>query len=119
MAKFFSHWSYIECGPWSYKVWMGPCPVYGLPQSSILGPLLYIIYTSGLSTLLAETGAQGHLYADDIQAYIHCRPANASLVVGKMGDVLGKLETWMSSNRLRLNPAKTKFMWFDTRQQLT
>src|SRR6218665_2639063 len=97
-----------------------PAP-YGLPQSSILGPLLYIIYTSGLSTLLAETGALGHLYADDIQAYmyIHCRPANASLVVGKMGDVLGKLETWMSSNRLRLNPAKTKFMCFGTRQQLT
>src|SRR6218665_1285097 len=29
-----------------------------------------------------------------------------------------QLETWMSSNRLRLNPAKTKFMWFGTRQQL-
>src|SRR6218665_714884 len=78
----------------------------------------YIIYTSGLSTLLAETGAQGQLYADDIQAYIHCRPANASLVVGEMGHVLGKFETWMSSNRLRLNPAKTKFMWLGTRQQL-
>src|SRR6218665_1573853 len=108
MAKFFSHWSYTECGPWSYKV---PAP-YGLPQGSILGQLLYIICTSGLSTLLAETGAQGQLYADDIQAYIHCRPANASLVVGETGHVLGKLETWMSSNRLRLNPAKTKFMWF-------
>src|SRR6218665_793577 len=80
---------------------MGPCPVWSSP-----------------GTLLAETGAQGQLYADDIQAYIHCRPANASLVVGEMGDVLGKLEAWMSSNRLRLNPAKTKLMWFATRQQL-
>jgi len=77
-----------------------------------------IIYTSGLSTLLAETGAQGQFYADDIQAYIHCRPSNASLVVGEMGHVLRKLETWMSSDRLRLNPAKTKFMWLGTRQQL-
>src|SRR6218665_3692743 len=117
MAKFFCHWSHTECGPWSYKVWMGPCPVWS-SQGSILGPLLYIIYTSGLSILLAETGAQGQLYADDIQAYIQGRPANASLVVGEMGHVLGKLETWMSSNRLRLNPAKTKFMWFGTRQQL-
>src|SRR6218665_2505320 len=31
MAKFFSHWSYTECGPWSYKVWMGPCPVWSSP----------------------------------------------------------------------------------------
>ena len=58
------------------------------------------------------------LYTDDIQAYIHCRPAYASLVVGEMGHVLEKLETWMSSNRLHLNLAKTKFMWFGTRQQL-
>src|SRR6218665_3118797 len=43
--------------------------------------------------------------------YIHCRPANPSLVVGEMGHVLGKLETWMSSNRLRLNPTNTKFIW--------
>src|SRR6218665_3821496 len=46
------------------------------------------------------------------------RPANASLVIGEMGHVLGKLETWMSSNRLGLNPGKTKFMWFGIRQQL-
>src|SRR5678816_3985914 len=89
---------------------MGPCP-YGLPQGSVLGPLLYIIYTSGLSTLLAESQAQGQLYADDIQSYIHCRPANAALAVGEMGRTLVRLETWMSSNRLRLNSAKTKFMW--------
>src|SRR6218665_2648396 len=36
----------------------------------------------------------------------------------EMGHVLDRLETWMSSYRLRLNPAKTKFMWFSTRQQL-
>ena len=59
-----------------------PAP-YGLPQGSVLGPLLYIIYTSGLSTLLAESRAQGQLYADDIQSYIHCRPANAALAVGE------------------------------------
>ena len=35
-----------------------------------------------------------------------------------MGRALVRLETWMSSNRLRLNSAKTKFMWLGTRQQL-
>ena len=66
----------------------GSLPRMVFPRGSILGPLLYIIYTSGLSTLLAETGAKGQLYADDIQAYIHCRPSNASLVVGEMVLVL-------------------------------
>ena len=50
--------------------------------------------------------------------YTHTSTADASLVVGEMGHVLEKLETWMSSNRLRLNPAKTKFMWLGNRQQL-
>jgi len=45
---------------------------------------IVIIYTSGLYTPLAETGAQGQLYADEIQAYIHYRPANATFAVGEM-----------------------------------
>src|SRR6218665_3666854 len=79
---------------------------------------MYIIYTSGLSTLLAKTGAQGQLYADDIQAYVHCRPTNAPYAVREMGHVLERLETSMSSHRLRLNQTKIKFMWFGSRQQL-
>ena len=32
--------------------------------------------------------------------------------------MLGVLETWMSTNRLRLNPSKAQFIWFGTLQQL-
>src|SRR6218665_2747545 len=44
-------------------------------------------------------------YADDLQAYVHCQ-------------AIETLQAWMSSNRLRLNPTKTQFIWFGTRQQL-
>src|SRR6218665_1519582 len=47
MAKFFSHWSYTECGPWSYKVWMGPCP-YGLPR--VLSLIRYCILSIHLDS---------------------------------------------------------------------
>src|SRR6218665_2592457 len=63
-------------------------------------------------------GALGQLYADDTQAYMHCVSSKAATTVRAMGHTLTALETWMASNRLCLNPAKTKFMWLGTPQQL-
>src|SRR5678815_1500850 len=40
------------------------------------------------------------------------------ITVRAMGLALGALEAWMSTNRLRLNPSKTQFIWLGTRQQL-
>src|SRR6218665_3769127 len=102
-------------GP-SRSAWV-PAP-YGLPQGSVLGPLLYIIYTSEIGPLLSATSVLGHLYADDIQAYLHCPASNATSAVLAISKTLDVLETWMSTNRLRLNPSKTQFIWFGTRQQL-
>src|SRR6218665_1188321 len=79
--------------------WLSACP-YGLPQGSVLGPLLYIIYTSEIDPLLTATSVLGHLYADDIQAYLHCPASNATSAVLAISKTLDVLETWMSSNRL-------------------
>src|SRR6218665_2463590 len=47
-----------------------PAP-HGLPQGSVLAPLLYIIYTSELGPLLTDCALLSQLYADDVQAYLH------------------------------------------------
>ena len=91
---------------------------HGLPQGSVLGPILYIIYTSDLASLLTTHAVLGQLYADDVQAYKHCLSSSAISVVRDMSETLTALETWMSSNRLRLNPTKTKFIWLGNRKQL-
>jgi len=90
----------------------------GLPQGSVLGPILYIIYTSGVAQLLKAHAVLGQLYADDVQAYTHCLPSNAISAVRVMSGTMDALEAWMSSNRLRLNPSKTKFIWLGTRKQV-
>src|SRR6218665_2429156 len=96
---------------------MGHCP-HSPFQGSVLGPLLYIIYSSEIGPLFTATSVLGKQDADDIQVYL-CSPAsNATAATLAMSKTSGVLKTWMSTNHLRLNPSKTQFIWFGTRQQL-
>src|SRR6218665_1642526 len=50
--------------------------------------------------------------------YIHCSAGQAISAVETISQTIETLQAWMPSNRLRLNPTKTQFIWFVTRQQL-
>src|SRR6218665_3583926 len=92
---------------------------FGLPQGSILGPLLHILYTADLSMTLSPLGVAAHQYADDTQAYVHGVASEAISLVEKMLLVSDVVGAWLSSNRLRLNPGKTQFIWVGGRVQLS
>jgi len=90
----------------------------GVPQGSILGPLLYVLYTADVINEIEASGLSCHIYADDIQLYGHY-PVKSSnelfdLVKGSVDTVGG----WLSSNKLRLNIDKTQFLWMSTSYNL-
>jgi len=70
---------------------------FGVPQGSVPGPLLYILFTANISPLFSKYSAFGHLHDDDIEADIYGPPqflAQSSTVES----LAAKLESWISSN---------------------
>ena len=91
---------------------------FGVPQGSVLGPILYVLYTAELEGIVERHGMKLHQYADDCQIYVSVSVADASVAASRLSACIVDVNRWMSASRLRLNPAKTQIMWLGSRQQL-
>ena len=86
----------------------------GVPQGSCLGPLFFIIYINDLNNLLNDL--ESIMYADDTTLiYQHTVPDQLLL---KMNFILYKVLDWCNFNKLSLNIAKTKWIYFSTKKDI-
>lgn len=86
----------------------------GVPQGSILGPLLFTLYTSQLAAKLKHVSV--HYYADDTQVYISFRPEDILEANANLTDDLNVLEGVSLNHCLELNPKKCQALLFGRAQ---
>ena len=88
-------WRTLKSGLWPVMDRQLTC---GLPQGSVLGPILYLVYTSPLGATLRRHGLGFHMYADVVSARTRAEVC------------LRELNQWMLLNNLRLNTDKTELL---------
>jgi len=86
---------------------------YGVPQGSILGPLLFKLYINNINDCLSYSDSSLTLYADDTALVVVGKSPND--LISKMNKELNLLHTYCSNNKLVLNHDKTKLMLFNTK----
>ena len=82
----------------------------GVPQGSVIGPLLFICYTTPLQHIIESHGIECMMYADDTQLYISMKPEDRPQTMEKLESCLHDICCWMRNNQLVLNDSKTELL---------
>ena len=96
--------------------------LFGVPHCSVLGPLLFTIYTIPLGRIIQRHGLIYHLYADGTQLYMAFKPSDVTSkydALSRIEACVADIRIWMNHNFLKLNDDKTELLIITTHEELS
>ena len=90
----------------------------GVPQGSVLEPILFILYTSDVIGIAHRHGIHLHLYTDDSQLHLSFKANKYMANIIRLTTCIQEMKNWIASNHLTLNTDKTQFILLGIWQQL-
>ena len=88
------------------------------PQGSVVGPILFLLYTADVARIAEMHGISCHSYFDNSELYLHAKANGIAVTLARIASCIDAMDRWMSSNRLKINADKTQFIVLGSGPQL-
>ena len=115
-------WSYLTDRKQFIKLGLRNSPEtkleVGIPQGSVLGPLLFTVYCSPAADVIVSHGVRHHQHADDTQLHLAKRANNIAAGLSTLATCTSDVKLWFMQNDLQLNPDKSEALMMGTANQL-